>query len=302
MQFSRAALLLALVLMCVSSAFAKDELVVIFQKQRDPAQMKAAADRTAQALEEKLHRGVSVQVPSDYSASVQALVSKRADLAYVDSLSYLLAHRDGGATILLGEERVDPKGHARTEYDSVIVVAKDSPLKTFEDIKKSAKDLRVAFTSRTSTSGYLFPYLQLVNTGVLRQKQSPEEVFKSVSFAGSYDLAVKQVIEGKADFAAVSYYSVEGESASKYLKPEELARVRILSRIPGVPTHVIVARGGLSVEEMSTLKHTFLELSKEHPELFKDVYGTSRFVEVNPETHARATEQAVEALGVFPSS
>lgn len=298
------AALLAASLISVSAIKAESngQLVVVFQKQRDPAQMKAAAEKTGKVIEEILHKPVAVQVPSDYSASVQALVSKRADVAYMDSLSFLLAKRDGGAAILLGEERLDASGKARTEYDSVFVAAKGSKLNSFDDLASSAKDLRIAFTSRTSTSGYLFPYLRFVREGVLKPKQSPEEAFKSVVYAGSYDLAVKQVLTGRADVAAVSFYSVEGSAAEKYLSKEDLSKIKIIARTSGVPTHVIAVRGGMPENEQLELKRTFLELSHSHPELLDDVYGTSHFVEVDPQKHALATQQAVEALGVFPTS
>ena len=78
------------------------ELVFIFQKQKDPNQIKDAADKVGKYLTKELGMPVKVKVPSDYSASVQALISKNADFAYTSSLPFLLAKRDGGAELLLG--------------------------------------------------------------------------------------------------------------------------------------------------------------------------------------------------------
>ena len=63
---------------------------------------------------------------------------------------------------------------------------KDSPLKSIEDLKKNASDTSFVFTSPTSTSGYVFAYKRLVDEGLLKPKQEPKSVFKSVSFGGSY--------------------------------------------------------------------------------------------------------------------
>lgn len=274
------------------------ELFFIFQKQKDPAQVKAAADEVATYLSKEIGIPVKAQVPLDYSASIQAMVSKTADFAYVSSLPFLLAKRDGGATLLLAEQRVDVKGVPRTEYDSVFVVKKDSPLKSLDDVVKGAKDLRFVFTSSTSTSGYLFAYRRLVQEGLLKPKQDPNSVFKSTSFGGGYTQALEQVLQGRADVAAVSYYTVEGPSATTYLPQAEIDKLRILARTPGVPTHVVAARSGLSEELKAKVKAALLKLGNENPKVLTDVYGTATFVETQEAKHFANTIEAVEFLGL----
>src|SRR5687767_7716808 len=123
--------LIALLFACATVRAADpSELVFIFQKQKDPTAIKADADKVAEFLGKEVGVPVKAQVPGDYSASVQALVSKKADFAYVSAMPFLLARRDGDAHILLAEQRTDPTGKPRTEYDSVFVVAKDSPLES----------------------------------------------------------------------------------------------------------------------------------------------------------------------------
>lgn len=292
--------LLLLTLIATSTAWAEDpsSLVFIFQKQKNPAELQSAAAKVGQYLSKEVGVPVKVQVPMDYSASVQALVSKKADFAYTSSLPFLLARKDGGASILLAEQRVDTFGKERTDYDSVFVVKQDSPLKSFENLVSSAKTLRFAFTSQTSTSGYLFPYARFVRAEALEPQQDPNKLFKSVSFAGSYTQALEQVLDGRADVCAVSYYTLEGPKAGNYLRDSKRAKLRILSRTPGVPTHVITARAGLSETLKTKVKKALLKLSKESPELLSDVYGTASFVEVDENKHVAATAEAVEYLGL----
>lgn len=295
--FVNLAVIAASVFFRSESAVAADKLVFVFQKQVNPAQMKPNADTVAKRLAEKLHTSVSAVVPGDYAASVQAIVSKTADIAYVDSMSYLLAARDGGASILLAEQRPDSTGAKRTDYDSVFVVRKDSPLKSFEDLVSQAKNLSIAFTSKSSTSGFLFPFRRFVQTGLVQPHGRVETAFRQVSFAGGYDLAVRAVLSGKADVAAVSNYAVEGASAKRYLKDEELSQIRVLARTPGVPTHMLIARSGLPQNELEQIRSAMLELSAQEPGLFADVYGASSFVPVTKE-HVAATAEAVELAGV----
>ncbi len=279
-----------------------EKLVFVFQKQKDPAKLKEHADKVAQYLTKELGMPVSTVVPLEYSASVQALASKTADIAYSDSIPYLLARREAGATILLAEQRADAKGELRTDYDSIFVVGADSPYKSLEDIKANAGKVRIAFTSRTSTSGYLMAYSRLVKEGVLKPKQDPKEVFKSVDFSGSYTLALEAVAAGRADVCAVSFYTMEGPRAGVYIPEETQKKLRIIARTPSVPTHVIMAREGISQPLKDKISQALLKLSGEQPDLLADVYGTKNLVKVDPEKHVKATVEAFEVLGVDPQT
>lgn len=296
------ALLAALVAgtLAAAPALAEDpkEIVFLFQKQKDPAKIKDDAEKLAQALSKEVGMPVKAQVPGDYSASVQALVAKKADFAYVSAMPFLLAQRDGKATLLLAEERKDAAGKARTEYDSILVVRKDSPLKDINDLKANAKDIRMAFTSPTSTSGYIFAFKRFVTEGLLAAKGDPKKTFKSVVFGGGYTQALEQVLADKADVAAVSDYTMEGPKADVYLKKEQRDGLRILARTPGVPTHLIAARDGLSDDLKTKVKNALLKVAKDNPELLADVYGASAFKEVDAKEHTKAAVEAIEAIGL----
>lgn len=295
--------LIVLILLAAISVGATREgterpLVMVFQKQKDPTDIKARADEVASLLSRELGRPVQAFVPTDYSASVQALVSRRADFAYVSAIPFLLARRDGQATLLLAEVRDDAHGVKRTTYDSVFVVPADSPLQTIDDLVRESKNLRMAFTSTTSTSGYVMPYWRLVNEGLLKPRQDVRDVFRTVSFGGSYTQALQQVLNGRADVCAVSFYTVEGATADTYTTSEERARLRILARTPNVPTHLICARGGLDDQTRRAMRDALLTLARERPDLLASVYGASALAEVNEEQHIRPAAEALEFLGV----
>jgi phosphonate transport system substrate-binding protein len=273
-------------------------LVFVFQKQKDPAAIQQAADRVAVALGKRLGKPVEVIVPGDYAASVQALVSGRADIAYVSSLPFLLARRDGGARLLLAEQRIDARGKPRTDYDSVFVVRADSPLKSFADVKRQARNLRFAFTSATSTSGYVMPYARMVQEGLLKRAQKPEAAFKQVSYAGGYTQALEQVAASRADVAAVSDYTMEGPKADVYLSADKRAQLRILERTPGVPTHLVAARGTLDPKLRLQIAQALLDLSVKAPDLLSDVYGSSALVRVNDRAHVAQTVAAIRDTGL----
>ncbi len=292
------ALVAALAFASAVQAADPDELVFVFQKQKDPTEVKQTAEKVAEFLSAEVGKPVKVVVPADYSASVQALVSKKADFAYVSAMPFLLARRDGNASLLLAEQRADAEGKQRTDYTSILVVRDDSPLKTVEDLVKNASNLRFCFTSPTSTSGYIMAVSRLIDEGLLRPRQDPREVFAQVSFGGGYTQALEQVIAGRADVCAVSDYTMEGPKADVYLKPEQRKQLRILGRTPGVPTHLIAARDGLSDELKTRVKEGLLKLSKEQPELLADVYGATSFAEVDENEHVAKVLKALDHSGV----
>ncbi|MEQ8843914.1 MAG: phosphate/phosphite/phosphonate ABC transporter substrate-binding protein [Phycisphaerales bacterium] len=274
------------------------ELVFVFQRQRDPEQTRESADQAAAFLAERLGMPVRAVVPGDYSASVQALVSEQADVAYLSSLPFLLARRDAGARMLVAEVRPDAQGEQRTDYDSVWVVPADSPLTGIEDVGGRAGELRVAFTSRTSTSGFVFATLRLVREGLLEPGQDASEVFGAVAYAGGYSQALGEVLAGRADLAAVSYYTVEGATADVYTTAEQRERLRILARTPGVPTHLVCVRGGISEDLGERITQALLDLASERPELLSNVYGATQFRRVDEGEHIRGAVEAMEAVGL----
>lgn len=276
-----------------------DKLVFVFQRQKDPAAIQASADLMAKELGAALGKPVEVMVPGDYSASVQALVSGRADFAYLSSLPFLLARRDGGAKLLLAEERSDvTTGRPRTDYDAIIVVHKDSPLKTWDDFVANAKNLRFSFTSPTSTSGYVMPLAYFIQQGLMAKGQKPETFFAEASYGGGYTQALTQVLKKRADVAAVSDYVMDGPKADVYLTAQERAELRVLKRIPGVPTHLIAVRGDLDRQIIDKARQTLMALSQTRPELVSDVYGARALVTVDENTHVAGTIAAIEATGL----
>ena len=275
-----------------------DGLVFLFQRQSDPAQTRESADAAADFLSERLGVPVRAVVPGDYGASVQALVSEQADVAYVSSLPFLLARRDAGARILVAEVRADARGVDRTDYDSVWVVRADSDLQSMADVSERASDLRVAFTSRTSTSGFVFATLRLVRDGVMRPGEDAAGVFGAVTHAGGYSQALQEVLANRADLAAVSFYTVEGPTADIYTTAEERSNLRILARTPGVPTHLVCVRGGISEELSERIADALIQLSDERPDLLANVYGATRFQRVDEDEHIKGAVEAMEAVGL----
>lgn len=299
MQFAKLALLALLAVIFSTPLSAQgaakaterrpDKIVVAFQKQKDPQAIQETADRVAAFLTAEVGIPVQVMVPASYSASIQALISNHAQVAYLSSIPFVLARNEAPVELMLAEVR-----EGRTDYDSVFVVRKDSPYQTLADLKGA----RMMFTSATSTSGYVMAYSRLVNEGLVEKRQNPGAFFRSVNFAGGYDRALIAVHRGQADVCAVSDYTVEGDKADVYTTAAMRGELRVLAETPGVPTHLVCNRKDLPADIKEKLKAAFLKLSAEQPELLSDVYGAAEFKEVPEDEHIATTLQALDNTGL----
>ncbi len=268
-----------------------DKIIFAFQKQKDPVALAKSTAEVAQILSEEIGIPVEIVIPASYGATVEALVSDKAHVAYLSSIPYILAAEETSMRILLAEVR-----DGRTDYDSIFVVHKDSPIQSLEELRGK----RMAFTSATSTSGYMMPYARLVHEGFLPPGANPREFFSQISFSGGYDLALMAVHQKRADVCAVSYYTMEGPRADIYVPKEIRDELRVLERTSGVPTHLIGARGDLPEELITKLQEALLGISKERPDLLADVYGAAEFAIVDEETHLKGARDALKATNMSP--
>jgi phosphonate transport system substrate-binding protein len=265
------------------------KLVFAFQKQNDPRRIRQTAEQAAAFLTERLEVPTEVLIPASYGASVQALVSNHAQVAYLSSIPFLLAQGEAPVEMLLAELRED-----RTEYDSVFVVRKDSPYQSLADLRGK----RVMWTSPTSTSGFVMAYSRLVDDGLLEPRQPPTEFFETANYAGGYDRALLAVYNRQADVCAVSYYTIEGERADVYSTPAMRDELRVLARTSGVPTHLVCIRADLPAPWKQRIQQALLDMSQERPELLADVYGAARFAVVEEEEHVRGAHRALQNTGL----
>lgn len=285
-----------LALTFTSSALANDPetLVFSFQKQKNPDELAAATKTVAEFLSSEIGKKVEVIVPTSYGTTVQGLISQKVHVAYMDSLPFVLASNETKLQILAVEKR-----NGRTEYDSLVVVPKDSKIKSLEDLKNK----KIAFSSQTSTSGFLFPYSRMVNDKVISKPSELDGFFGGVIYAGGYDKALLAVANGQTDAAAFSDYAYEGPKADLYGSKEIREKVRVLTRTSGVPTHLIAASGTLSPKLQTKIQDALLKLAKEKPEILSSVYGAAELVKAKPGTqHVEKTLSALKVTGLEAKS
>jgi phosphonate transport system substrate-binding protein len=205
------------------------------------AQSKPMMDKLSAAL------GMPVKpfVAADYNGVIEALRSKKLDVAYLGPFSYVL-----GATIAPIEAFAvaETKKAGRTSYQSVIIVHKDSGMKSLDDLKGKT----FAFVDPSSTSGHLFPKAGLIKSGF-----NPDKNLGRIIFSGSHDSSAIAVQNKKIDAAAVADRILDAAISKGVVKKEDIVIIWKSDPIPESPT---VWRKDLSPELKKKIQAAFLEV------------------------------------------
>lgn len=268
------------------SASELKEVVIALKPDKNPEKMLEERGRLEKVLSQNLKRPVKVIIPTTSSVILEGFANGTIDLGYLSSLDMVNAER-----AKLAEQLLAGKIKGKNSYESLWLVKADSKFKTIGDLKGKP----VAFSSRTSTSGYLIPVWNLIKKGQLQSKQDPEMFFGrgNAWYGSGYVTAVQRVLDGTAEAAAVSDYVFIGD---KHLTPEQKSQLRILQSQGPVPTHVVGVRSSLSADQKKLLKRALLSLNAETN--LRDQVFTSELVEVSPREHLASTREALEITGI----
>jgi len=261
-------LLLALDGALVGCAREESPLTLVFTPSRDPTALKEAGDNFARTLTRVSGVPVRALVASDYAGVVEALRSRRVDLAFVHPVGYVLANREAGCQILVRDV-----WQGKTAYTARFYVRKDRGIRRLEDLRGKT----VAFVDPASSSGYIYPMVLLMKQGLVRDRD-PKSFFREALFAGTHEAALQAVLHGRVD-AAASFDS----SPELYLKdPALVARLGWIGETPEIPEAGICARPGVPAEPLAKLKRALLAIKgPEHAAVLKEIYGIDGFIEAS---------------------
>ena len=274
-----------------------NRVVIVFASRRDTADLEKKVALITDFLAKE--SGLTVEgIVADETAAVEALRSNRANVAFLGGRAALKAEQLTGARMYLAEVRPDYSG-GKT-YKSVLVVKKNSPLKTLGTEKQTLSQLKgkkMAFASRTSGSGYIMPTSAFVGQGLVADPDNYKQFFSQVIYGDGYSSALQAVLRGQVDVAAVSEYALN----PPWITKAEVEQLRVLWSIPGVPAHGIVIDDSLPVATRDKLIKALLQLNKpENNAMFKTLYNSTQLVKVNHDQHLASMRTALQRAKIEP--
>ena len=162
-----------------------------------------------------------LQHRSTYMEVNDLLQAGMSDAAFVCTYAYIRGRRSFGMELL-----VVPVVAGKTTYQSYVIV----PLRTVYSSLLELQNKRFASADLTSTSGWLFPALWLIENG-----KAPLEFFSDHIISGSHDKSIMLVVQGYAAGAAVD--SIVYEQMPDAVKN----KTKIILRSPeyGMPPFVV---------------------------------------------------------------
>ena len=276
----------SLLIQPASADVSLSKIVVALKPDKNPDQMLQERKALSDFLSKRLGKPVEVVVPLSSAVIIEGFVNGTIDLGYLSATDMVGAQKKNAAKILLAGE-ID----GRNSYQSYWIALKEKPYSKVEDLKGKA----VAFTSKTSTSGYLVPIYDLKRKGLLT-KPDPEEFFGkgNVFYGTGYVSAAERVLNGQAEAAAVSYYVLDQD---KHLNAEQRAKLKKVAEQGPVPTHIIAIRSSISDGDSELLRKALETMNEKENTELRDKVFTSKLVEVDAKAHLGVIGEALDFIG-----
>ncbi|WP_426392005.1 phosphonate ABC transporter substrate-binding protein [Variovorax sp. R-27] len=222
-RLRRSLIALALSTVAAMPALAAPPLTIGLIPAEDSQAMIESSRQVLDSLQQQLGMPVKPFVATDYNGVIEALRSKKLDVAYLGPFSYVLANQIADVEAFAVAVT---KKTGQSSYKSVIIARKESGLAKTADLKGRT----FAFVDPTSASGHLFP-----KAGLLQAGYDPETFFSRVIFSGSHDASILAVANKKVDAAAVADRILASAIAKGQVKADEFEIVWSSNPIPESP-------------------------------------------------------------------
>ena len=176
----------------------------------------------SEELSRRLGCPVQLSIATSYTATIEAMRSKKLDIATFGPLSYVLAHRVAGAEAMVAPGHDD--GTPST-YEATIVTPRSSGITSVRDLAGHS----FAFSDPASTSGHLMPAYALRKAGI-----DPNTGVRPF-FAGSHTASFEALRNHKVDAGEVNSQLIRIATAAGSYDPNDFVTLWRSGPLPGSP-------------------------------------------------------------------
>lgn len=277
--FSLSLLALSVVSTSPSQLWADDTFHISAIPDEAPTELIRKFEPLADYLAQALGRPVSFVPVADYAATVEALVSKRVDMAWLGGFTYIQAAQRSGGLVEPIVQRVEDE-----RFRSVFITRQDSSIQSTTDLK----GVDFMFGSPSSTSGHLMPRHYLTQAGV----DVDDDL--SVAFSGAHDATAFAVAGGRVDAGALNIKVWEKLVDEQRV---DTSKLRVFYTTPEYHDYNWTIRSGLTAKVRQQLIEAFVSLDPANAEQksILDLQRASRFVTTEASFYQGIKEAAVTA-------
>lgn len=241
----------------------KNPVKMFFVPSMEAGKVITNGEKIAQILQEKTGYFFKIAVPTSYAAVIEAMGTDEADIGWLATFAYILAHENFDAEVGLTTIRYGQK-----KYRGQFVARANSDIKSIDDIQGKV----IAYTDAASTSGFIYP------SAILKQQHiNPANSF----MAGGHPAAMLAVLEGKADVGC-SYWSpihngVPQDARKALLEtyPNIFEKIKPIGYTDWIPNDTVTFRKGFPSEMKEKIIDALIEAisTKEGKQIFKKLYS-----------------------------
>jgi phosphonate transport system substrate-binding protein len=198
------------------------------------------------------HTGVKVNAffAPDYAGVIEGMRFNKVHIAWYGNKSGMEAVDRASGEIFA--QQIAENGSPG--YWSYLIVHKDSPLHSIEDVKRNPKDLKLGYGDPNSTSGFLVPsyYAMALNN------LDPKTSFKLMRTA-NHETNLAAVANKQVDVATNN-----NESFEKFQRrnPNLAANIRVIWKSPLIPSDPMIYRKDLDSQLKAQIREFFVKYGK----------------------------------------
>ena len=190
---------------------------------------------------------INATFASDYAGLIQGMRFNKVDVAWL-----------GNKAAMEAVDRANGEIFAQTAaangapgYWSVLIVRKDSPINSVDDMLKNAKNLTFGNGDPNSTSGYLIPgYYVFAKNNV-----DAATAFKR-TLNSSHEVNALSVAKGQLDVAT---FNTESWDRLEVTQPDKAALLKVIWKSPIIPADPMVWSKSLSDDEKNRIRTFFAD-------------------------------------------
>jgi phosphonate transport system substrate-binding protein len=196
---------------------------------------------------------VRLVVPANYSAFETSLRKGEIDFALQDSHTYLMSKDLYNNAELLRVLSME----GETRQSAVVVVRQDSHIKTLSDLRGKT----VMFGPESSLTKWVAAKLLFAESGINIDKD-----LRAYSHGGSCEDIAFSVYLRSVDAGVICQHFLEEHEAKQKELGLEGGQLLVIDRTKSVPTRVFTPRKDVSLDIVSKINNTLLNLEKKNPE------------------------------------
>ena len=243
-------------------------------------------------LENELGVDVEIVVPTNYETIIEGMRFGHIDAAFMDTGPAWITHQRTGAEVVMAELVAGKVNYQATVW----ALADNDSINSLADTVGK----KVAFTSITGSSGFVRPMGTLVTEGhitiegddIVALESALKNNFESYTFAGGYKAALTLLLQGEVDVAFGSDIAPQ-----KYLELKDQAKLRAVTTIGPVPSHVVMVSSDMSDSTKKALVDALIQLNyDENNHILTNLYGAESLVPTTTTMHIGEFGNFIDAL------